>query len=102
MTRYLKRKHLWSDGDENIIIYDRIAHWGMDSCSGGRDTDGSVGVWFSSASPQTYASRPTLVVVQRVGLVSLVGHRAREISKRQSSTGFGERYCIVRRILCED
>ena len=24
------RKCLWSNGGENIIIYDRIAHWGID------------------------------------------------------------------------
>ena len=27
---YFRRKYLWSDGGENTIMYDRIAHWGID------------------------------------------------------------------------
>ena len=39
--------------NESTIKYDRIAHGGMDSCTGDHFPDVSAGVWFRSAAPDT-------------------------------------------------
>ena len=65
------RKWLWSDGDENIIIYDHIAHRGIDLL-----LQRSLFQWERrcSAPPHTYASETNSQSGTKYGGWSLLHH----------------------------